>query len=69
MPEPRRAFAGLNSGVAQSSLVSVWQTSEDGRGAPKSRVELYEQQGEFSGKIVDLLQGHPMRDAKRRASL
>jgi uncharacterized protein (DUF2147 family) len=48
----------LSSLMAQSP-VGVWKTIDDDTGEAKSHVEIYEQNGEYFGKIVKLLQKDP----------
>ena len=40
----------------QSSPVGIWKTIDDATGEAKSHVEIYENGGEYYGKIVKLLQ-------------
>ena len=44
---------------AQSSPVGVWKTIDDKTGEAKSHLEIYEQGGEYHGKVVKLLKSEP----------
>ena len=44
---------------AQSGLTGIWKTVDDKSGDARSHVEIYEQGGQFFGKIVKLLQEDP----------
>lgn len=41
--------------IAQNSPVGVWRTIDDVSGEPKSHIEIYEVDGKFHGKIIELL--------------
>ena len=41
--------------MAVDSILGQWKTIDDETGEPKSIVEIYEKDGKFYGKIVDLL--------------
>lgn len=44
---------------AQSSPAGVWKTIDDKTGEAKSHVEIYEQGGQYYGKVVKLLKSSP----------
>jgi uncharacterized protein (DUF2147 family) len=44
---------------AQSSPTGVWKTIDDKTGEAKSHVEIYEQGGQYYGKVVKLLKSSP----------
>jgi len=41
--------------MAYADIVGRWQTIDDETGKPKSIVEIYQQDGKFYGKVLDLL--------------
>jgi len=45
--------------TAQSSPTGVWKTIDDETGEAKSHIEIYEQDGQYHGKIVKLLKSEP----------
>lgn len=46
---------------AQNSPTGVWKTIDDNTGEAKSHVEIYEQDGQYYGKIVKVLQVDPSK--------
>ncbi|GJM31516.1 MAG: hypothetical protein DHS20C18_05170 [Saprospiraceae bacterium] len=46
----------LSMTFAQASPVGIWKTVDDKTGETRSQVEIYEQNGQFFGKIIKLLQ-------------
>ncbi|MGA9421259.1 MAG: DUF2147 domain-containing protein [Rhodanobacteraceae bacterium] len=55
---------GLGSVVAAQTPAGTWTTIDDATGKPKSIVEISEQNGELTGKVVEVLQSdqgpHPI---------
>ena len=48
----------ITSIIAQSPI-GIWKTIDDETGEAKSHVEIYEQDGEYFGKVVKLLKSDP----------
>ena len=46
-------FAGF-AGLAQGDIVGKWKTIDDESGKPRSVVEIYEKEGLYYGKIIQL---------------
>ncbi len=49
-------FLSAGSMVAQDSPVGIWKTVDDDSGKALSKVEIYEDNGTYFGKIIDLLE-------------
>jgi len=47
------------SNIVAQSPSGIWKTIDDDTGDAKSHVEIYEQSGEFYGKVVKLLKSDP----------
>lgn len=52
-------FLGLSLYVAAQTPVGTWKTIDDNSGEARSYVEIYEEEGQFFGKISKLLQADP----------
>lgn len=46
---------GATSALAQSSPVGTWRTIDDNTGEPRSVVEIYEENGQLHGRVVEIL--------------
>lgn len=46
-------------GIAQTGPIGTWKTIDDTSGEARSHIEIYEQSGQYFGKIVKLLDEDP----------
>ncbi len=53
------AFSTATAALAQPSPVGIWKTIDDKTGEAKSHLEVYEQGGQYYGKVVKLLKSSP----------
>ena len=45
--------------IAQSTPAGIWKTIDDATGEAKSYVEIFEKDGKWCGKVIELLQDEP----------
>lgn len=49
----------FQSGVLAQDIVGVWKTIDDRTNLPTSHIEIYEENGSYFGKVVEMLRDDP----------